>query len=367
MNGFIDYEGDLFIPVQIVGLKFFEKEDCSLNSFQIFILEAIEKGSSIAQIVEATLLVENVIQTEITQMASQKLLKKDCDIIELTDVSKKILMVSRCVEQLNRENKKVCINLISGDIEEYIQQDICERKEIDGLSLMPRISDRDIDGISIDDNISFFSSYMNTFSELDDISVEAVLEAIYVEFVISAGGRGFRKVKIDRLPCYIQESDLTNVEKNNYNDIIIAKGCIDKLEFFIKSKEIEENKSVIESLLTVERHNAAFLSGLALELLKQYRDYKKMSEQQMVCYYDTVSGMIQYTVPQVSNIKKKQRVNLELPVIHELSLRDKKFILGKVREYYAIPTEFDLFEQKNTKENYFVECSIGELEEIYND
>ena len=105
MNQYIEYQSKVFIPVQVVEVSFFEKEEMALSAFQNFILEAIDSGNGLDQIVEATLLTRNVVETEIVQMINQKLLVREEENVVLSDLSKKIQMISRSVINLNKEKK----------------------------------------------------------------------------------------------------------------------------------------------------------------------------------------------------------------------------------------------------------------------
>lgn len=360
MGKFTNYDGEIMLPIQIVGVKFFEKEDTSLNPFQNFLLEAIEQGSSIPKIVEATLLTQNVIETEIMQMISQKLLKKENDIISLSDLSKKILMVSRCVRQLNDEHKKVCINLINGDIEEYDVGKIKGSKDELSICLMPKISERDIDGISVEENISFFSSYMDTFNEFDDQQIESVLESVYLEFDIAGKDKGYKSHSISFLPCVVHEDGSDIILGSANDDIIKAKGQLYKINYSVKSKMVDLNKNIISSLIQVEQTDAELLSEKGVDIVRKYKEFKEYEQKDLICYFDLVSGCYQFQEPSIWH-EKRTRLNMELPILHKISSDLKGTLIERLKEYFKIPDDLIVSEESCLNEEYFVECSLSNL------
>lgn len=360
MGRFTKYNGKIMLPIQIAKVKFYEKEDTSLNSFQNFLLEAIEQGSSIPQIVEATLLTQNVIATEIMQMVSQRLLIKEDGSILLSDLSKKILMVSRCVKKLNGEHKKVCINLINGEMEEYDTKKIQGTKDESAVYLTPKISEGDIDGISIEENISFFSSYMDTFHEYDEKQIESVLESVYVEFDISDKEKGYESYSIAFLPCVLEEDELDEMPDSENDDMIKAKGLIYKISYSVKSKMVELNENIIPSLIQIGRMDAKLLSEKGMDVIEKYNEFKEFEQKDLVCYLDSVSCAYGFQRPDLLN-KKRMKTNMELPVLHTMTSGLKDFLLERLKEYFCIPDDLIICEADCLSEEYIVECSLGNL------
>lgn len=348
------------LPIQIAEVTFFEKEDMSLNSFQNFLIEAIEQGSSIPQIVEATLLTQNVIETEIMQMISQKLLIKEDNSILLSELSKKLLMVSRCVKRLNDEHKKVCINLMNGDMEEYDTKKIQEPKDGSAVYLTPKISERDIDGISIEDNISFFSSYMDTFHEFDDKQIESILESVYIEFDISGKEKGYKSYSISFLPCALEAERLNITPDSENDDMIKAKGLIYKICYSVKSKIIESNKNIIPALIQVEQMDAEMLSEKGMDVIKKYKVFKEFEQKNIVCYLDSVSCVYGFQRPAILD-EKRMKANMELPILHTMTSEIKDILLERLKEYFFIPDDLIVCETDCLSEEYIVECSLGNL------
>lgn len=115
--GFVNVEKEIFVPYMRIKVQFFVKEECELNSFQTFLLEALQEEATVEQIEQATQLTKNVIEAESLQLETQKLVTRDDDKITATDLSKKILLISRKVKELNQEEVSICINLISGEVD----------------------------------------------------------------------------------------------------------------------------------------------------------------------------------------------------------------------------------------------------------
>ena len=175
MGNMIPYNGILFVPTRSLGITFHEKEECSLNAFQNFLIDAIDRQATINQMTDATKLSEHVIRSEINQLLSQKLLDESNGMIKLSALSQHLLLVARVVRQLNEEAKRVTINLITGELSPYIpaelngpEQNLSDQIEDSQLVLSPLISDWEIQGMSLEnEEISdFFRSYMDAFSEM---------------------------------------------------------------------------------------------------------------------------------------------------------------------------------------------------------
>ena len=131
MSEYINVKKTIYVPLKPVIVKFHEKEEVELNAFQKFILEAVESNATVEQMVDATQLTKNVVESQLLQMEGQKLLVRKEDTIELSELSKNILMISKSVVALNDEKKIMCINLITNDIERYDANIYCDIKKDD--------------------------------------------------------------------------------------------------------------------------------------------------------------------------------------------------------------------------------------------
>lgn len=366
MGKFIEYTDKIMIPVQIVEMKFCEKEDTSLNPFQKFILEAIEQGNSFNQIVEATLLTQNVVETEIIQMIGQKLLVKEEEIV-LSELSKNILMISRCVKKLNDEHRKVCINLMTGDIEAYNKDNIIVSKKESIITLMPKISERDIDGISIEENTSFFRTYMSSFMEMTEDQIDTVLSAVYIEFESSKMKSAYKEHPIIRVPCMICENSISpKFSRSEEDDKIFSRGRWYKLMYSVKSDIVNSRQSILQDLINISESDSELLTNKALDIVRLYKECLLCNQKKMVCYYDAVSGFFQFDEPQhIRN--KRTRISLELPSLNKMDKSINMFLLEKAREYFDISHELSIEEVECKSEDYVVECSLTDLWSEYYD
>lgn len=355
MKQYIDFKKEVLIPIQIVEVTFCEKEETSLSAFQNFILEAIELGKEIDQIVEATLLTRNVVETEIVQMISQKLLIQEGETVSLSDLSKKILMIARCVRCLNEEKKYVCINLMTGDIEAIENEKIIDYKDTSSLFLLPKISERDIDGISLEENTSFFENYMDSFAEMKESDIETVLASVFVEFK-AVGKRKFMKKSLSRMPCAIGGK----IIQSQGEDPIIAKGLLYKIVYEVESDIVKSKQSVLSELITINKNDSDLISDKGHHVLELHEQCMHYNRQSLICFYDAVSGRFQFEPPK-DLINTKMRFNFQLPLLNDISAQVKKCIINELREHYNIMDGFSIKEVSCEEEYYSIECELFDL------
>lgn len=354
MNTYTSFTGTILVPVQVVQLKFAEKEDRSLNSFQNLILEAIEMGCGLEQIVQATLLKEHVIEAELEQLISQKLLKRQGGVIGLTPDSQKLLLVSRCVQRLNEEKRLVCINLMTGAVEEYDKNCLAEGGGSDALELQPKVRKQEIDGISMEENIEFFQTFLRTFDAMEPEQVDQVLSAVYVEF-IDTGERRFRMRPISRIPCLIGDEDAEE-ESGNGSAVILARGHMCRMEFSLKSAMPGVDGALLLRLPALAE--AGLLSDKGMELTDRVKAWQKAGG--AAAYYDCVSRRIRFQDAPGTD-SGRHRVDLELPVCKALTETEWKRIAQLVCDRLGFPPELAL-EATCTEDTYIVS---GELDKMW--
>ncbi len=355
MKRYIDFGKEVLIPIQIVEVAFCEKEEISLSAFQNFILEAIELGNGINQIVEATLLTKNVVETEIVQMISQKLLVQDEETVSLSELSKKILMIARCVRSLNREKKYVCINLMTGDIEAFENEKMIDYKDDSSLFLFPKISERDIDGISLEENTSFFGNYMDSFAEMNENDIETVLASVFVEFK-AVGKRKFMKKVLSKIPCAIGGEVIQSKGENP----IIAKGLLYKIGYEVESEIVKSNQSVLSELITINNKDSDLISDKGHHVLELHEKCMNYNRQSFICFYDAISGRFQFEPPK-DLISRKMKFNFQLPLLNDISAQAKECIINELRERYNIIDDFSIKEVFCEDEYYSIECELFDL------
>lgn len=358
MRKSVPYIGSILTPVQVVNLKFSEKEDILLNPFQNLILEAIEDCCSMEQIAQATLLTRHVIQTEITQLIAQKLLERRGEAVELTDLSQKILMVSRCVQRLNKEKQKVCINLMTGSVEKYDEDQFIKKGGENALELLPRIRSQEIDGISMEENIDFFRAYLHTFDGMDEEQIDAVLSSVYVEF-IDTGARRFQAHPIFRLPCLISEVK-ENGDSEEAGIVFWVKGHMCRVVFALKSAVAEMEDSILPYLPALAR--CGLLSERGKKVATAYEEFQK--RESVAAYYDCVSGGMQYDKPICDS--DKHEADLVLPSLHELTEEEKKKIADYAHSCFSLPPELTLEVSTIEDSMYIISGDLGKLQEADN-
>lgn len=359
MNKFIEFENEILIPIQIVETAFSEKEENSLNQFQYFILEAIESGNSIDQITEATSLTKNVIETEIVQMIGQKLLIKDADTISLSALSQKLLMVSRCVNELNNEKKHFCINLMTCEIENFANEELFNCENESYLRFNPKISERDIDGISMKDNITFFADYMDSFVGMNQTDIETVLSSVFVKFKTIDKTKYIKKA-IHRLPCLIGENATKNHDHEQKQNSITAKGIIYELKYQVESQTVNSNHSILSELIRINEKSSELLSDKGHHILRLHEQLTNYNNMSLTCFYDATSGQYEFVLPEDSN-QKGMRPHLNLPLLNNISDQFRENIIIQLREHYGISDEFDIKEVSCEEKSYRIECELFDL------
>lgn len=353
MNTYTYFDGTILVPVQVVRLKFTEKEDISLNPFQNLILEAIEGDCNVEQIAEATLLDKYVIETEITQLIAQKLLERRGEVIELSDLSQRLLLVSRCVQSLNEERKKVCINLMTGAIEEYSKEHLAREGGTDGLELRPRIRKQEIDGISIEENIDFFRTYLHTFDAMEPEQIDVVLSSVYVEF-IDDGEEKFRVLTISQIPCLISEGENEKENSDASAFPFWVRGYMCQVEFSIRSAIPEMDDDILFRLPGLG--GVGMLSEKGMKLAAVVEACQKGTS--MTAYYDYTSKTLQFYEPQSDSGGYK--ADLEMPRPQELTMDDRRRFAESAHSYFNLPPELAL-KVTCTDSTYIVSGDLNKL------
>ena len=293
MNTYTPFDGTILVPVQTVQLKFAEKEDMSLNPFQNLILEAIEEGCTVEQIAQATLLDKRVIETEVAQLITQKLLERQGEVIRLSALSERLLLVSRCVQRLNKEKRLVCINLVTGAVEEYNPEQLVKKRDGDELEFRPKIHRPEFEEISIGENLEFYQAYLRTFDNMEPEQIEAVLASVYIEYVY-AGERGFRPQPVSRIPCLIgDEREETCAEAS---DLFWMGGYMCQVEFSLKPAAAGVDDSALPYLPPLA--DAGLLSEKGLTMAASVEAFQKAGP--AAAWYDYASGRLQFDAPEYS-------------------------------------------------------------------
>lgn len=286
---YISFKSQINIPYRKVSVKFIEKEEVALNAFQYFLLDAIEEGASIRQITDSTQLTKYVIETELLQMEKQKLVIKKEDAFEITDISKKIMLVAKTIKKLNEEHRIFFVNLINGDVE-YLSDADFTVPENNALSLKPKITN--LDGISIENNMDFFAENLDAFRSLDEDDVEVILSSIYAEFhVIKEKDEHhkiyYKKKAVTGLPCLI--GDTTEKKINKENSILVESTCV-KVSFGFTAPRINKYSKVLPQVEKINQRYPELLSEEAEKLMEEKNLCEMYKEKDMRYLFDCTSG-----------------------------------------------------------------------------
>lgn len=331
MSDYIDVEKKVYIPLKPVILHFHEKEEVELNAFQKFILEAVEENIAIDQMMDATQLTKNVIESELLQMECQKLLLREGDMVVLSELSKDILMISRSVASMNNEKKVICINLITGGIEGYEEEAYYDIKERD-LVMKGKIKPRDIVGIDIEDNISFFADYMSAFDMLSENEIEKVLSSVYVEFRDIDKRIVYKQEEIHKMPCLIGDGRLGS------GGDVYAEGKCSVIEIQVSTDQVEKYRGHIKSIVKLCMDAPELISDSGRKLAKEYENCEHCNSEKLMFVYDHESGKIKEGKYRGEDWKDKKT---------QLVLKAEKKIDDKIKEqiFNAARMKWNLTEQ----------------------
>lgn len=362
MKRFVPYAGNVYVPVQVMELRFSEKEDSMINPFQLLVLEAIEDGYSVQEIADATLMTVTAIDAEISQLLSQKLICMQDSDISLSALSRRILFVSRCVQRLNDMKTQVCINLITGEIQQYDETLVAEYDDESTFRLRPKIQQHEIDEIGIEDNVSFFREYLHVFDDLDDADTDTLLTAVYVEF-LDTGKRIFQLQPVSHLPCLIGEEA---ADKKETADIYVS-GTLYQIPLSFKLDLPGADHACLPYLPALA--DAGFLSEKGMLVAKAISESPHNGA--MTVYYDCVSGCWQFDPPPVHHFHpdhshRARKINLELPVRFDLTENVRQTILNSAHDHWHLPDGLTLeFMDADLIENrYTVKGALWENNDV---
>ena len=357
MADYIDVEKRIYIPLKPLIVNFHEKEEVELNVFQKFILEAIEENATLEQIAEATQLTENMIEPEIMQMQRQNLLKKDGT---LSEVSKNILMISRCVEMLNNEKKKLCINLITGELEEYDEDTYYNAARNDWV-IEGEASFEDISGINKEDKESILADSLSVLRGFTEEQIDKARSSVYVELNEIDKKIVYKQQEINKLPCLIGDNKLKSEDK------IYAEGKYSVITVEVSNDSLEKYWEQIELLKELHTYTPELISDFGKDLIKEYKQYEEYKNEKLTFAYDHTSGMIREEKYDVDAFPNK-RAQLTLKAEKELDDKVKSQIFAAVKAKWKLDEKYQVKITDVKEESYKVGFCLEELRgDIYAD
>lgn len=353
MSDYIDVEKKIYVPLKPVIVHFHEKEEVELNAFQKFILEAVEENIAIDQIMDATQLTRNVIESELIQMESQKLLVREGDGVVLSELSKNILMIWRSVASMNNEKKVICINLITGGIEGYEEQAYYDVKE-SNLVMEGKIKPRDIVGIDIENNISFFADYMSAFDTLSEDQIEKVLSSVYVEFKEIDKRIVYKQQEVHKIPCLIGDGRLGS------GGDIYAEGKCSVIEIQVSTDLVEKYREHIKSIVKLCMEAPELISDSGRELATEYENCEHYNSEKLTFVYDHESGKIKEGKYRGEAWRDK-RTQLMLEAEKEIDDKIKAQIFDATRTKWNLTEQYHMRLTDIKEYIYKIKFSLEEL------
>lgn len=351
----------VYVPYMKIKVKFFEKEDVALNAFQKFILEAVMEGASVQQIVDSTQFTKNVVETELLQMQSQKLIIQDKSQYYITDVSKKIMLVSKMVTALNAEHNIFCINLISGEIEKCEEGSFCipEKNEYKLRQKM-----LNLDSISIEENMEFFAENIEIFNEIEVRETQMILSSIYAEFnaIKEHGNKSiiyYKKQSLIGLPCLIGEEQ---IKITNRETSILVEAACKLISFSFYTDSIVKYESVIPELYDINIKYPELISDGAKNVIYDKQLCESYNKKNIEFVYDCTSG--KYRLSNEININtEKRKAQFVIDEVNPLNEEVEAKMINEVKEMLDISSE-DIFVQIYVKDNaYKMETDFGGMME----
>lgn len=357
MADYIDVEKRIYIPLKPLAVNFHEKEEVELNTFQRFILEAIEENATLEQIVDATQLTENVIESEVLQLQRQNLINEDCT---LSEVAKNILMISRCLEILNNEKKKLCINLITGELEEY-DKDIYYNPGQNDWVIEGEIRFEDISGISIEDKESVLADSLSALSGFSEKQIDKVRSSLYVELNETDKKTVYKQQEITKLPCLIGDNKLKSEDK------IYAEGKYSVITVEVSNDSLEKYSEKIEPLKELCTDTPELVSDFGKDLIKEYKQYECYKNEKLTFAYDHTSGMFNEEKYDVNAFPDK-KVQLMLKAEKEIDDKVKSRIFDTVKTKWKLDEKYQVKIADVKEEKYIVGFCLEELRgDVYAD
>lgn len=358
---FVRNETAVYVPYLKVTVKFFEKEEVSLNAFQKFLLEAIIEGASIQQIMDSTQLTKNVVELELLQMETQKLIYSEGSKYFVTDISKKIMMISKTVDALSSQENSFCVNLITGEIEKIDDSIFC-MPEKNAYILRQKILN--LDGISIYDNMDFFAENIETFSKLETEEIQTVLSSIYAEFSALKEETNqnifyYKKRNLIGLPCLIGEEKIDGI--NQEASILIEAMC-NLISFSFTTESLEKYADILPTINELNTRYPELISDEAKRILHDELLCESYNKNTKKFIYDCTSGNYRLS-NEITINSVKRKAQLVVGEINPLNEDVKKEMVNKIKDMLEIISEEVVVQVCVTSDVYKVELDFMAITE----
>lgn len=353
--GFINAKKCVCVPYMRITAKFFVKEDLELNAFQLFLIDSLNEDATVEQMVVATQLTANVIETELIQLQAQGLVARNENSFFLTDLSKKILFVSQKVDEMNAEKKKMCINLITGDIETYDEEQFVLPYDED---IVLKHRNLNLDGISIEDNMDFFSEKLESLDGCDEQQKESILSSMYVELYQykdeCSKGIMYRRLMTKYIPCFTGD---ISIDENGKDCDLVVEGSVQRVSFSFSFAGEEKYQEILTDLEKIKQIHPDMLSVEAHRVLDQYSLCKRYEKMGIGLIYDGIADKIiidRGNILQSRNIKPQMMLDDTYVRNDEL---DRRFI-DWAKEIACIDDSVDIAIETIKTEKYTMKVCL---------
>lgn len=356
--GFVNAMKYVCVPYMRITAKFVVKEDFELNAFQLLIIDSLNEDATIDQMTVATQLTRNVIEAELIQLEAQGLVARDNDTYVLTELSKRILFVSQKVEEMNAEKNQMCINLITGDIDSYDENKFSQPYDGD---IVLKHRNLNLDGISIEDNMEFFSEKMESLKECDGQQKEIVLSSMYVELYQYRGedsqGIFYERLMTKYIPCLA--GDLMLDESDRDKDLTV-EGCVQRVSFSFSFNGQEQYQDILPDLEKINKIHPNMLSGEAHNVLDLYTLCNRYEKMGIGLIYDGIADKIiadKGSVLQSKNLKPQM-------ILDDVYVKNDEFdrrFIEWVKEIACVDDSINITIDKIKTENYTMKICLESL------
>lgn len=283
-------------------------------------------------------------------------------------------MILRCLEILNNEKKKLCINLITGELEEYNEDIYCNTGESDwvmegdtGLGDISQIRTEDKESI-LADSMSVFNALseeqidkIRSYAVVDLNEINKVHSSVYVELNETDEKIVYRQQEINKLPCLIGDNKLKG------EDNIYAKGKYSVITVEVSNDSLEKYSEKIEPLKELYTDTPELISDFGKDLIKEYKQYGGCKNEKLTFAFDHTSGMIGKEKYDADAFPDK-RTQLTLKAEKEIDDKVKSRIFATVKEKWKLDEKYQVKIADVKEKNYIVGFCLEELKgDIYAD
>lgn len=283
---------EIWIPVKSFNFVFSLKESMSLSDFQTFILCGIQEyNAGSEQLVEATGLAKSVIDQELHDMCTRKLLEINEDgIYRLSELSKHLLDYGNTVRQMNESKKMFLVDLVTGDISQNTDDQTADKPE--GVAAFGKAAEYEISCIEPSDIKEVLINAFQFLAETDNC--EDFLDSIVMEPVVSKAQK-WKRMYLTHLP-------LGEYTPGENEQCISIRGLLWKRTYRKYNPFFEDNSNIMIKLCEINSFDDTLISERGKALIDEWNTYK--AEKNITLYTDPITGTVDTSAPIETPVKK---------------------------------------------------------------